>query len=342
MQTLTVRNVNQALPELMRLFLTTGQPQESRNGDVLKIPGPVSICYEKPLERVMFWPERNANPFFHCLEALWMLAGRNDVDFVSGIVPRMATYSDDGSTFNAAYGFRWRRHFGHDQLESIAQVLRANPQDRRQVLAMWDGLQDLGSKSLDLPCNTQVYFSRADSGALDMMVTNRSNDVVWGALGANAVHFSVLQEYMAAMIGCEVGKYWQVSFNLHLYLEPHKGLMKRMVDKAWPSRQYLNQCPYELGQVETTPLLKSRAVDKFDADVAMLLDEGPCLGMTDWFVRKVAGPLLEAIRVYKDDGEFTRNVRVQTAQNIVQNRMPHNSDWRLAAWEWLERRRQSD
>src|SRR5690606_27170488 len=35
--------------------------------------------------------------------------------------------------------------------------------------------------------------------------------------GANAVHFSILQEYMAAHIGVPMGVYRQVSNNLHLY-----------------------------------------------------------------------------------------------------------------------------
>jgi len=164
MQTITARNVHQALPEVMHLMKTLGKPRESRNGPVLKVPGPVSICYERPTERVMFWPERDANPFFHCLEALWMLAGRNDVGFVANILPRMRTFSDDGQTLNGAYGHRWRAQFGGDQLIHITEALKADRYDRRQVLAMWDAPHDLGSDSKDLPCNTQAYFSRTDTG----------------------------------------------------------------------------------------------------------------------------------------------------------------------------------
>jgi hypothetical protein len=34
-----------------------------------------------------------------------------------------------------------------------------------------------------------------------MTVTNRSNDLCWGMLGANYVHFTILQEYLAARLG---------------------------------------------------------------------------------------------------------------------------------------------
>ena len=52
---------------------------------------------------------------------------------------------------------------------------------------------------------------------MDITVTNRSNDAVYGCYGANAYHMSVLQEYLAARIGVEVGTYTQFSNNLHMY-----------------------------------------------------------------------------------------------------------------------------
>jgi thymidylate synthase len=340
MQNVTARNVHQALPEVMRLVQTRGERKESRNGPVMKVPGPVSICYLRPTERVMFWPERDANPFFHCLEALWMLAGRNDVDFVADILPRMATYSDDDETLNGAYGYRWREHFGYDQLYLIAEALKVDPNDRRQVLSMWDpgDRGDLASDSKDLPCNTQAYFSRTDTGALDMMVTNRSNDAVWGALGANAVHFSFLQEYLATMIGCHVGRYWQVTNNLHLYLNYHWDLMKTMASRAWPSSHYKDSCPYQYGSLNITPLIPGGDVTKFDQVVGMFLDEGDdAIGLTDWFVKRTALPMWRALRVYKNEST-SKEARIRTAQNIIMNNMEPQSDWRRAAYDWLERR----
>lgn len=335
MHVLKVRNVHQALPEVMYLLATQGHTRFSRNGRVCKVPGPVTIEYAKPMERVIFWPERDANPFFHVLEALWMLAGRNDVEFVASIVPMMATFSDDGEILNSAYGHRWRHHFGYDQLPKIAEALANDKDDRRQVLSMWDH-QDLGSDSKDLPCNTHAYFSRTDNGALDMTVMNRSNDAVWGALGANAVHFSMLQEYLAAMIGCSVGKYWQVTNNLHLYLDKYQKFMYQMADRAFPSDQYRNTCPYQAGRVRALRLIPSRAIAKFDADVAMFLDDGMTLGMNDWFVRKIANPMKCAIMTYKGQ-EGSKDDRIDSALDIL-SKMPPESDWRLAAEQWLRRR----
>jgi hypothetical protein len=69
-----------------------------------------------------------------------------------------------------------------------------------------------------VPCNTHAYFD-VRNGALNMTVCCRSNDIYFGAYGANSVHFSFLQEYMAAGVGVPVGIYRQMSNNYHLYTD---------------------------------------------------------------------------------------------------------------------------
>ena len=61
-------------------------------------------------------------------------------------------------------------------------------------------------------------FSKRN-GVLNMSVTNRSNDIVWGLFGANAVHMSILHEYMAARTESKVGVYTHFSNNAHAYLD---------------------------------------------------------------------------------------------------------------------------
>ena len=79
MRVLEMRNVHCALPRALQELERVGQARESRNGPVIVFPDPVTTVYAKPCERVMFWSERDANPAFHLYEALWMLAGRDDV-----------------------------------------------------------------------------------------------------------------------------------------------------------------------------------------------------------------------------------------------------------------------
>lgn len=238
MHVIQARNVNDALATALRDLQSMGTVRSSRNGTVLAFPTPVSTVYSHPQERVLFSPMRNANPLFHLLESFWMLAGRNDVRFPATFVKNMKNFSDDGKTFHGAYGHRWRQHFGYDQIAWIIDELNANPESRRCVLQMWDPgsnyeMAELASDlyvathgGKDVPCNTNIYFDRRD-GRLNMTVCCRSNDILWGCYGANVVHMSMLQEYMAAAIGCQMGTYTQMSNDLHLYTAktPEQGIL---------------------------------------------------------------------------------------------------------------------
>ncbi|MFA7162018.1 MAG: hypothetical protein WC083_05555, partial [Candidatus Methanomethylophilaceae archaeon] len=120
------RNVNEAFRGLVDGVASGRIPtrrETSRAGDVLRIPEPVLVAYERPWERVLFNPARDCNPFFHLLESFWMLRGARDVRTVAWANSRMREFSDDGNVFHGAYGYRWRNHFGFDQLADIIDEL---------------------------------------------------------------------------------------------------------------------------------------------------------------------------------------------------------------------------
>lgn len=334
---INARNVHQALPIGMERMKLHGERRESRNGDVMVMPAPTTTLYNKPCERVMFWSERNCNPFFHFYEGLWMLAGRNDVASVAHYVSRMASFSDDGATLHGAYGHRWRTHFGRDQLRPIIDALKSNPEDRRNVLQMWDATVDLDRAGKDIPCNTQVYFTRDKNGDLDMTVCCRSNDMIWGAYGANAVHFSMLQEYVASSIGCLVGRYWQMSNNFHAYIDTYEPLIPLADLAPDPYRAVLQgggavtPCPYAEGLVAPYPMM-STPEDIWMRDLHMFLQEGMVLGIRDKFFRKVAAPIVTSWAAFK---ELRGEQRYAAALEIISK--CHAGDWRLACVEWLDR-----
>jgi len=225
MITVHFRNVTHALAWARNYFMLLdahgGHTIAPRGAKTIEAPEPVCTVYKQPRERVLLSASRDANPFFHFFEALWMLAGRRDTAFVSRMVERMGKFSDDGVNLWGAYGYRWRRHFEHDQLDEVCAMLRKDPDTRRAVLSMWDPRSDperAAQGGRDVPCNTQAFF-KVRNGALNMTVLNRSNDMIWGAYGANAVHMSMLQEYVADRVRVKVGVYRQVSDSLHVYVE---------------------------------------------------------------------------------------------------------------------------
>jgi hypothetical protein len=327
MDVINARNVEEALLLGGYMINARGVLQDSRNGPVKVMPMPVTTFYSHPRERVMFLPERDCNPFFHFMESLWMLEGRRDVEWISRFSANIGNYSDDGVNFHGAYGFRWRNHFREgefvvDQLATIANILRENPNDRRAVLQMWDSVTDLGMEGKDFPCNLIITFRINVKGHLDMTVFNRSNDMIWGAYGANAVHMSFLQEVMAAWIEVPVGQYWQISTNFHAYTDT--------LEKIKP---LLNQSPgfteYDIGDIRPFDIVNS-PIGSWFKELNMFMEEGTeAMGYNDPFFRKVAIPMMRAWEKWKDKDMQAALVH---ANDIAA------SDWRKACVEWLERR----
>lgn len=220
----------------------------SRNGVVTRFRAPVIIAWRPTpvrfgarLYRVSYSARRNANPFFHLIESMWMLAGRNDVSLPVSLNQQIATYSDDGVTLAGAYGHRWRAAFGRDQILEAIEELRKNPGSRRVVVSMYNPSTDGDARrhgGKDIPCNTHLYFLR-DGDSLDMTVCNRSNDIVWGACGANVVHFSLLHDFVASQVGLGLGAYYQVTNNAHFYEDRYGAEWRRAYCDEYEDAQHI-------------------------------------------------------------------------------------------------------
>ena len=331
-----VRNVNEALVEGLNLIKQEGVPHKSRAGEVLEIPHPVITTYKKPRERMLFSPERDANPFFHIFEALWMLAGKDDIKWLTKFNKRMSEYSDDGKTLNGAYGKRWCSWFGYNQLEAVINTLKKDKGTRRAVMGIWDATKDLtNTKSKDLPCNISVIFSLRH-GKLNMGVNNRSNDMIWGAYGANVVHFSMLQEYIANMIGAEVGEYHQISYNLHVYVD-NPVYQKCLEMSEVPLNRYISyeslitsthDYTYQKKLVENPATFHSE-LNGFIEDVDTGNDTPQLLQSFNSYFRDIAYPMWRSYKLFK---QKHYEKAIQTCEEILA------LDVRVNCQEWLDRR----
>jgi len=219
--TFTGSTADQLYADVVRTFRHHAFEELTRNGPALSIPQPAVLELRNSRDRVLMNPDRDANPFFHLMESIWMWAGRNDLEFLYQFNKGMAQFADEG-TFNAAYGFRWRKQMGFDQLPALRDEICADHGSRQHVLQIWEPVRDRLEKK-DKACNTQIMF-RVGTRGLNMTVINRSNDVVWGALGANIVHMTMLHELMAVSCDLEMATYRVFSNNLHVY-EQHYPLL---------------------------------------------------------------------------------------------------------------------
>jgi hypothetical protein len=79
MHHITANNINDAYYQAIQLMEKHREVNSSRNGEVYVVGRPVITEIINPQLRVLSSAARDANPFFHMMEALWMLAGKNDL-----------------------------------------------------------------------------------------------------------------------------------------------------------------------------------------------------------------------------------------------------------------------
>ena len=199
----------------------------SRDGDVKEMLD-VKTHITNPYRRCVGGYNRNINIFFLLAEAMWIVMGRRDVEFLSIFNKNMEKYSDDGKVFHAPYGWRMR-HWGirsedvfttdgdkgYDQIIAAIKLLEENPNTRQVVINIWNPNFDLGFKTKDMPCN-DILMLKIRDGKLISTIANRSNDLHLG-LPTNIFQFSFLTELMSAALNVQLGTQTHNSQSLHVY-----------------------------------------------------------------------------------------------------------------------------
>jgi hypothetical protein len=327
-----IRNVNEALNNVMILVTNHGARKNNwrtvspRGIETIEWKGVFITEYEKPDERVLFSNARDANPYFHFFEALWILAGREDVEFLAQFNPKMRDFSDDGVTFHAPYGHRLMTTQGFDQIDRAIHMLKKDHDTRQVVLQIWDASLDMNVKSKDIPCNDLIFLKIKDGG-LNISVCCRSNDVIWGAYGANAVQFSTIQEFIARAVGVKIGTYTQISDSFHIYTanDAYQRLLKEphCVD-MYALMSDMRPFPLMDGRFNHTTWIKQL---KWFIEDPIHCNDNP--EQYDTYFSKVALPMWESWVQYK-------NKDYDKALKILEQGAAY--DWSTAAQQWIVRR----
>lgn len=233
---LIARNASNALFGLCSLVKKTGIETRSERGMVKAIPCPVHVQMFDENDEFSIFPilkSRKFNPEFCIGEARWMFDGSNNAHFLDQFSKGYADkYSDDG-IMHGAYGYRLINDQGLNQIEKVIELLNNAPNTRRAVLSMWKPELDCGNQKVsDRPCNLQVIFQRSilNPSKLDMCVTSRSADVIFGFSGSDLPYFSLLHAYIASQVGLEIGVYHHISNNFHIY-DRHFVMMEEIIEE---------------------------------------------------------------------------------------------------------------
>jgi len=257
-------NLDQALIGMSKELMEGGIKRGTRGYTCFELPHPVIICITNPSDRYVTIPERKWNKVLPFAESLWLALGLNDLDALPGAyVKNLYNFSDNGRTWRAGYGPRMRGftgldrdydvsdvnekycfsgHVRHtDQLKFVIDTLKKDPNSRQALITIHDPAKDCFDVdntlkiTKDQPCTRSIHFQITPSGKLDCIVDLRSNDVLWGFSAVNVFNFTMMQEYVANILGVEVGNYYHKADNFHYY--------DNMADRVG-ELAYLNPAPY--------------------------------------------------------------------------------------------------
>ncbi|QQG38370.1 MAG: thymidylate synthase [Candidatus Kaiserbacteria bacterium] len=151
-------------------------------------------------------------------EQIWFIAGvRKPSDFLEDFTKIWNEFTNPAGVVTVAYGYRWRKHFGRDQLGLLVKLLKKDPSSRHGVIVTWDPSEDGlgGTKRMNVPC-PYSFTVNIIGGRLHLHNIVRSNDMVLG-FPSDVAGFALLQCILAQKLGVAPGIYSHSISNAHVW-----------------------------------------------------------------------------------------------------------------------------
>ncbi len=133
-------------------------------------------------------------------EMLWFLNGETNIQrFKDAGVKIWDAWADEDGELGPVYGHQLRNFSGrgYDQLESVIDSLKNDPDSRRHVISLWNPVQ-LEYMALP-PCYLYFQFF-VENGKLNMFVVQRSGDMYLGVPYDIAL-FTLIMNYVGEKTG---------------------------------------------------------------------------------------------------------------------------------------------
>lgn len=164
-------------------------------------------------------------------EQVWFISGaRKPADFLREYTKVWDLFTNPGDTVTVAYGYRWRKHFGRDQLGQLIAHLTEDPSSRHGVVVAWDPTTDGlgGIVKKNIPC-PYTFTLNIIGGRLHLHNIVRSNDMILG-FPSDVAGFALLQMILAQKLGVRPGLYSHSISNAHVY-DNHYGGAEELIKR---------------------------------------------------------------------------------------------------------------
>jgi thymidylate synthase len=183
---------------------------------VRTIPGGAALKVDLSSRLIPTIRTRRMFPKTPAAEVAWFLSGRRSTGWLSQHTKIWSKFTDEAGEVGSAYGWRWREHFGRDQLRAALLLLRDDPSSRHALVSTWDpAIDGLGTPSKATPC--PAFFQLGVTGeSLHMCLYMRSSDVMVG-LPYDIMGFSLLLDAVAASLSLLNGSLTVFIGNAHVY-----------------------------------------------------------------------------------------------------------------------------
>ena len=167
-----------------------------------------------PRSRGIMSEARSTDLWYAFGELFWYLSRSQYLVDIQYYSPSIGKYSDDGITLNSAYGYVMGEKYG-DQIGQAIRVLRLDRDSRQSIIVLRHPNEVFDETTKDQICTIALQlFIRNEK--LHMGTVMRSNDLFVGFV-FDVFCFTMIQEFIAACLGVEVGPYTHISNSLHIY-----------------------------------------------------------------------------------------------------------------------------
>ena len=162
-------------------------------------------------------------------ELLWFLKGDTNIEYLTENGVRIWNeWADENGDLGPVYGHQWRNWNSDeiDQIKSVIQALKNNPNSRRMLVSAWNPsvLPD-NSKSFSEnvangkaalpPCHAFFQFY-VHEGKLSCQLYQRSADIFLG-VPFNIASYALFTLMMAQVCGYEAGEFIHTFGDAHIY-----------------------------------------------------------------------------------------------------------------------------
>jgi thymidylate synthase len=162
-------------------------------------------------------------------ELLWFLKGDTNIEYLTENGVRIWNeWADENGELGPVYGHQWRNWNSDeiDQIKSVIQALKNNPNSRRMLVSAWNPsvLPDTSKsfsenvangKAALPPCHAFFQFY-VHEGKLSCQLYQRSADIFLG-VPFNIASYALFTMMMAQVCGYEAGEFIHTFGDAHIY-----------------------------------------------------------------------------------------------------------------------------